>query len=325
MVLQNNGVYTTNTAVGWKLWNSGIDGSATGQIVTMMDSGLTTKMEHFAQDTAEQRRRRARAPEGGRLRRVRRRRVRSRHAIAPTAATAPRRHSMRSGSISNMSAEPRHDAHAERSTGTTASPGAPRSTSRTSASATGSIAPPGRPGAFDRRLRSPRARYIQNHSWGAPINSYDASRRAISTRLSSLNPDFVVTVSAGNRGAAGTGTLGSPSTAKNAICVGGNDVANPDSIFIDCLWDGGGAVHHGRSRIQPRTGFGCRPHQARHHGLHLGDLWRSAANRWLSDIPSAMCQSDAVEDRLLGLRRLGQRRGHVVRRARRRRSRRAGA
>jgi hypothetical protein len=48
MVLQNNGVYTTTTATGWKLWNAGIDG--TGQIVTMMDSGLNTKMEHFSQD-----------------------------------------------------------------------------------------------------------------------------------------------------------------------------------------------------------------------------------------------------------------------------------
>ncbi len=40
MVLQNNGVYTTNSATGWKLWNAGIDGRATSQIVTMMDSGL---------------------------------------------------------------------------------------------------------------------------------------------------------------------------------------------------------------------------------------------------------------------------------------------
>ena len=29
----------------------GIDGTATSQIVTMMDSGLNTKMEHFSQDT----------------------------------------------------------------------------------------------------------------------------------------------------------------------------------------------------------------------------------------------------------------------------------
>src|SRR5260221_14738861 len=49
MILQNNGAFTTNTGVGWKLWNSGING--TGQIVTMMDSGLNTKMEHFSEDT----------------------------------------------------------------------------------------------------------------------------------------------------------------------------------------------------------------------------------------------------------------------------------
>jgi hypothetical protein len=53
MQLQNNGVFITNTATGWKLFNPGIDGnlSGTAQIVTIMDSGLNTKMEHFAEDT----------------------------------------------------------------------------------------------------------------------------------------------------------------------------------------------------------------------------------------------------------------------------------
>mgnify|MGYP003694339441 CR=1 FL=1 len=40
--------------LGWKLFNAGIDGnlSGTAQIVTMMDSGLNTNMEHFAEDTS---------------------------------------------------------------------------------------------------------------------------------------------------------------------------------------------------------------------------------------------------------------------------------
>ena len=52
MLLQNNGGYTTVTATGWKLWNAGIDGGATNQIVTMEDTGLNTNMEHFAQNVA---------------------------------------------------------------------------------------------------------------------------------------------------------------------------------------------------------------------------------------------------------------------------------
>ncbi|MBZ5641116.1 MAG: hypothetical protein LAO51_20445, partial [Acidobacteriia bacterium] len=53
MILQNNGVFTTNTLTGWQLWNEGLDGSKSGsaQIITMMDTGLNTEMEHFAQDT----------------------------------------------------------------------------------------------------------------------------------------------------------------------------------------------------------------------------------------------------------------------------------
>src|SRR5262249_44154100 len=53
MVLQNNGVFTTNKLTGWKLWNVGLDGnlSGTAQIVTMMDTGLNTNAFHFSQDT----------------------------------------------------------------------------------------------------------------------------------------------------------------------------------------------------------------------------------------------------------------------------------
>ncbi len=45
--------FTTNTSMGWKLWNAGIDGNASGtaQIVTMMDTGLNTNMEHFSEST----------------------------------------------------------------------------------------------------------------------------------------------------------------------------------------------------------------------------------------------------------------------------------
>jgi hypothetical protein len=51
MILQNNGIFTTNT-VPAGLWNAGIDGDAgTAQIVTMMDTGLNTSAYHFSQDT----------------------------------------------------------------------------------------------------------------------------------------------------------------------------------------------------------------------------------------------------------------------------------
>jgi len=44
MLLQNNWAFTTSTN-GWKLWNAGIDGNASGtaQIVAVQDTGLNTK------------------------------------------------------------------------------------------------------------------------------------------------------------------------------------------------------------------------------------------------------------------------------------------
>ncbi|MCX7831220.1 MAG: S8 family serine peptidase, partial [Acidobacteria bacterium] len=82
--------------------------------------------------------------------------------------------------------------------------------------------------------------YIQNNSWGTSSNTYDTNASAVDSTLYS-NPYMVVTVSAGNAGTAGTGTIGSPSTAKNCINVGGVDAANPTRLYEDCSFDGNSA------------------------------------------------------------------------------------
>ena len=252
MVLQNNGVYTTNKALGWKLWNAGIDGSVTNQIVTMMDSGLNTKMFHFSQDTVNNgtvgpahRKVVGYDPYGSGdqcvldIGRYQRRR--------------PRREDVAARGRLDLEhdVEPRRHAHAERELGQ-------RDRARRQGllqdigNRAGSIGPPLDLGPSITAAKVRQGSFVQNHSWGAANNSYDSEASLLDTALFN-NPDFVVTVSAGNRGATGINTLGSPSTAKNAICVGGNDVSNPNSLFIDCNFRRSPrACGTGGPRIQPR-------------------------------------------------------------------------
>ena len=79
--------------------------------------------------------------------------------------------------------------------------------------------------------------YIQSHSWGTSSDTYDTTALDLDAALYS-NQTFLVTASAGNSGMTGTSTIGSPSTAKNAICVGGVDASYPNQLFEDCAWDG---------------------------------------------------------------------------------------
>jgi hypothetical protein len=279
MVLQNNGVYTTNTSIGWKLWNAGIDG--TGQIVTMMDSGLNTKMEHFAQDTLNSgtvgpAHRKVvgydlfgggdqcvidnnAAPDGGHGGKT------SQHAV---------------GSISNMTTNPdtAHTPNVHFDNGIArgakvyfqdaGNPGTP----------TG-ISPPSDLGPSITAAIG-KGSFIQNHSWGTPNNTYDALSSNLDTALFN-NPNMVVTVSAGNNG--GISTLGSPSTAKNAICVGGNDVSSPNNLYIDA---GGGSSRgpvFGSGRTKPDI---------------MAFFYANSpvgGEQMAYSAPTAMCQTDAVK------------------------------
>ena len=289
MVLQNNGSYTT-LASGWKLWNAGIDGGATGQIVTMMDSGLNTKMEHFSQDTLNN------GTVGPAHRKVVGYDVFGGDQCVLDTSSTDGGHGAKTsqhavGSISNMTTSPdtTHTPTVNYDNGIAR--GAKVYFEDIGGSA-GTISPPLDLGPSITSAIG-KGSFIQNNSWGAANNNYDTEASLLDTALFN-NPNFVVTVSAGNRGAAGAGTLGSPSTAKNAICVGGNDVANPNNLFIDCGWDGTAAcatTDLGSSR-GPVNGVGRTKPDI------MTYIWSSVAvggEQMASDLPSAMCQTDATK------------------------------
>jgi len=290
MVLQNNGAYTTNTAIGWKLWNAGIDG--TGQIVTMMDSGLNTKMEHFSQDTLNN------GTVGPAHRKVvgydvygsGDQCVLDTNGLDGGHGAKTSQHAV--GSISNMTTNPdtTHTPNGNWDNGIARGGKVYFQDVGTSA---GSIGPPTDLGPSITAAIG-KGSFIQNNSWGAATNSYDPNASFLDTALFN-NPNFVVTVSAGNRGAVGINTLGSPSTAKNAICVGGNDVANPNSLYINCNWsttDGGCTTSDLGSSRGPVFGAGRTKPDI------MTFIWSSTSvggEQMASDLPSAMCQTDATK------------------------------
>jgi hypothetical protein len=290
MVLQNNGVYTTNKASGWKLWNAGIDGSATSQVVTMMDTGLNTKMEHFSQDTVS----------AGTLGPSHRKVVGydvygGDQCVLDTLAgdgghgAKTSQHAV--GSISNMSTNPdvTHTPTANYDDGIAR--GA-KVYFQDIGDSSGTIHPPADLAPSIAAAIANNS-FVQNHSWGAATNSYDTQASNLDTAIFN-NPNVVVTVSAGNRGAAGIQTLGSPGTAKNVICVGGNDVSSPDSLFIDCNWDADPActtADLGSSRGPVSVSNRVKPDIMTY-------IWANTAvggEQMASDLPNAMCQTDATK------------------------------
>ena len=290
MVLQNNGAYTTNTAIGWKLWNAGIDG--TGQVVTVMDSGLNTKMEHFSQDVFN----------NGTLGPTHRKVVgydvygSGDQCVLDTNGTdgghgaKTSQHAV--GSISNMTPNPdvTHTPNVHYDNGIAR--GA-KLYFQDIGTSSGSIGPPPDLGPSIIAAIG-KGSFVQNHSWGQANNQYDTAASNLDTALFN-NPNFVVTVSAGNRGAGGINTLGSPSTAKNAICVGGNDVAFPNNLFINCNWDSNGACS-GSADLGSSRGpvFGV----GRTKPDIMTFIWASSAvggEQMAFDAPTAMCQSDPTK------------------------------
>ena len=302
MVLQNNGAYTTNTALGWKLWNAGIDGGATSQIVTMMDSGLNTKMFHFSEDTSNN------GTVGPSHRKVVGYDVfggGDQCVLADAGADGGHgaktsQHAV--GSISNMTTNP-DTTHVPSANWDDGIARGGKVYFQDIGNAAGSIGPPADLGPSITAAIA-KGSFIQNHSWGAANNSYDSQASLLDAALFT-NPNFVVTVSAGNTGAGGAGTLGSPSTAKNAICVGGNDVANPNNLFIDCNWDSVAACNAtadlGSSR-GPVSGVGRTKPDI------MTFVYASAAvggEQMAYDAPTAMCQTDGTKTPYFSYTNLG--------------------
>ena len=249
MVLQNNGAYTTSTS-GWTVWNAGIKGNASGtaQIVTMMDTGLGISMYHFSQDTlnvgtigSSHRKVVGYDNYGGDL-----------CVLAYTGADVGHgtwTSQCAVGSISNMTTNPdtTHTPNTYYDDGI-----APNGKVyfQDIGTNTGALNPPTDLGPSIVAAIG-KGSYIQNHSWGTATDSYDTTAGDLDTALYS-NPSFVVCVSAGNSGTSGTSTIGSPTTAKNCISVGGVDATQPGYLFEDCSWDGtaacGGTGDLGSSR-----------------------------------------------------------------------------
>ena len=291
MVLQNNGTYTTNKALGWKLWNANIDGTVTNQIVTMMDSGLNSKLFHFSQDTVNH----------GTFGPAHRKIVGydaygSGDQCVLDNASGDGGHGAKTsqhavGSISNMTSNPDVTHTPNENWDNGIAPGA-KVYFQDIGTPAGSIGPPLDLGPSI-TAAIVKGSFVQNHSWGAATNNYDTQASNLDTAMFN-NQDMVVTVSAGNRGAQGIRTLGSPSTAKNAICVGGNDVSTPNGLFIDCNFNAPatcGTEDLGSSR-GPVTGANRTKPDI------MAFIFASGAvggEQMAYGAPTAMCQSDPTK------------------------------
>ena len=293
MLLQNNGVYTTSGATGWKLWNAGIDGSATGQIVTMMDTGLNTNMEHFSQNAAS----------AGTVGASHRKVVGYDNYGGDVCVNAytstdgghgtwTSQHAV--GSISNMSGtlDTTHVPNVNYDDGVARGG---KVYFQDIGTAAGTLSTPANLGASVTAAIG-KGSYVQNYSWGTSSPTYDTQTSSLDTAMFA-NPGFVVTISAGNSGVGGRGTIGSPSTSKNAITVGGADAARPDYLFEDCGWDGTAACSaandNGSSRGPVTTSLRVKPDIITY-------MWSSSASTTggeveAGDRPHAMCQTDATK------------------------------
>ena len=291
MILQNNGVYTTTTAVGWKLWNAGIDGSATGQIVTLLDTGLNTNMEHFAQNTATvgtvgpaHRKVVGYDVDGG-----------DQCVLAVSGAdeghgTWTSQHAV--GSISNMTSSP----DVTHTPTVNYDDGVARGAKvyfRDIGVAAGTISPPADLGPGITTAIG-KGSFVENNSWGTSSNTYDTTASNLDTALFN-NPNFVVTVSSGNRGAIGQSSIGSPSTSKNCIGVGGNDASSPNNLYINCSWDGTAACAStdlGSSRGPVATSNRIKPDIM----TYIYSTATVGGEQEAIDEPLAMCQTDATKN-----------------------------
>ena len=290
VMLQNNAIFTTSTAIGWKLWNAGIDGTASTQIITMMDSGLSTEMEHFSQDTASV----------GTINASHRKVVGYDNYGGDTCVlnytttdgghgTWTSQHA--AGSISNMSTNPDTTHTPTQNYDLGIARGAKIYFQDVGDSSGSLNVPPDTGPAIAAAIA--KGSFVQNYSWGAPTPAYDTQATNLDIALFN-NPGFVVTVAAGNGGTAGNGTIQSPSTSKNCIAVGGVDAAVPGKLFADCNWDGtptcGGANDLGSAR-GPVAGGRIKPDILTYVAFSAA----VGGEKEAGERPHAMCQTDAAQ------------------------------
>lgn len=86
---------------------------------------------------------------------------------------------------------------------------------------------------------------IHSNSWGSPSNAYTMGARDLDA-YSFANEEFVVLVAAGNDGARGLASVGSPATAKNCIAVGASVSAPAGSIENVATFSSRGPTSDGR-------------------------------------------------------------------------------
>ena len=71
---------------------------------------------------------------------------------------------------------------------------------------------------------------VNSNSWGSDSGgAYGASDRD-ADRVTWDHRDYVLSIAAGNAGASGTNTVGSPASSKNAITVGATETATPENV-----------------------------------------------------------------------------------------------
>ncbi len=287
MLLQNNNVYTTNKLTGWKLWNVGLDGSKSGtaQVVTMMDSGLNTEMYHFSQDTVNV----------GTLG-LSHRKVVGYSVYGGDVCVALDGHGTMTsqhvaGDISSMTTNPDTTDTPNENWDNGIARGA-KIYFEDIGTASG-INPPTDLGPSLTDAKNNYNSYIQNDSWGTSSPTYDTEAGDLDAALFA-NPNMVVTIASGDSGQLGAGTIGSPSTAKNGICVGGTDEANPYDLFEDCDWDGTAAcasTDAGSGRGPVSTSLRVKPDICSYFYATSAVGGETMAY----DRPHAMCQTDTTK------------------------------
>lgn len=287
-VLQNfDDNYNSNKSVSWDLWNNNLDGN--NQIITMMDSGIAFSMYHFAQSTSS-----AGTPGASHRKLVGWTAYGGGDTCVCSYSTADGGHGTwtsqhAAGDISGISGQnENYDTGIARRAKIYFEDIGPNTCD-------GSVSPPTSLSASITDAIS-KGSYIQNHSWGGS-NSYDTAAQSIDSSLLS-NPNFIVTVSAGNSGQLGTGTIGSPATAKNAIAVGGTD-QDPyhNYLFIDCNWDGTStcaASDVGSSRGPVATSNRVKPDICGIMADSTGSGGNAAGEDMAGERPLAMCLSSPL-------------------------------
>lgn len=237
--LIQSGSYASGTT-NYTLHNAGIDG--TGQILTIMDSGLDNDHAHFAENSST-----VGTPGSGH------RKVEADDAycsgMCDTVACSSQDHGTHVsgtalGNATDIGMDGSFDGVA---------PGARlimQDIQRSNGGncAMGALDPPTMLSAAAYPDARAAGSFVHSNSWGTTSNTYPAYTRDIDADMWA-NKNFLVLFAAGNAGA-GFSTVGWPTTAKNIVSVGGHD-ADPFQDFMYGFSSRGPAVPSGARRRKP--------------------------------------------------------------------------